>query len=80
MSIAKETVSRETVKKKIHHLEFPKEKAYPEEKKEVDYLYMDANEDHVALQFRNPYYFWRNLTYSFLLSVMKIILTRPSFH
>ena len=32
MSIGKEKVSRETVKKKIHHLKFPKKIAYPEEK------------------------------------------------
>ena len=52
VSIGKEQVSRETVKKKIHRLEFPKKIAYPEEKKVVDYLYIDADEDHVALQFR----------------------------
>ena len=52
VSIGKEQVSRETVKKKIHRLEFLKKIAYPEEKKVVDYLYIDADEDHVALQFR----------------------------
>ncbi len=52
VSIGKEQVSRETVKNKIHRLEFPKKMGYPEEKKVVNYLYIDADEDHVALQFR----------------------------
>lgn len=43
-------VSRETVKNKIHALEFPKEEAEPE-KKRVKRLYVDADEDHIALQF-----------------------------
>ena len=46
------SIGRETVKKKIHRLEFPKEKVYLEEKKVVEYLYIGANEDHVSLQFR----------------------------
>ena len=52
VSIGKEIVSRETVKNKLHRLEFPKEVTYKEEKKEVEYLYIDADEDHIALQFR----------------------------
>ena len=44
-------VSRQTVKNKIHALEFPPDDSAPEQKKTVDYLYMDADEDHVALQF-----------------------------
>ena len=47
-----EEVSRETVKNKIHELRFPKKETYPEQKKEVEYLYIEADEDHVALQFR----------------------------
>lgn len=43
-------VSRETVKNKIHALEFPKEEAEAE-KKRVKRLYVDADEDHIALQF-----------------------------
>lgn len=43
VSIGKEQVSREMAKKIV----------YPKEKKEVDYLYIDADEDHVALQFRD---------------------------
>ena len=45
-------VSRQTVKNKIHDLEFPKNEEQLEEKKVVDYLYIDADEDHVSLQFR----------------------------
>ena len=44
-------VSKQTVKNKIHQLEFPQMEE-PEEKKKVDYLYIDADEDHVSLQFR----------------------------
>ena len=45
-------VSKQTVKNKIHELVFPKEEAKPETKKEVDYLYIDADEDHMALQYK----------------------------
>ena len=45
-------VSKQTVKNKIHSLEFPKNEEKPENKKVVDYLYIDADEDHVSLQFR----------------------------
>lgn len=44
-------VSRQTVKK-IHALEFPSDSCGPEKKKTVEYLYLDADEDHVALQFQ----------------------------
>ena len=44
-------VSKQTVKNKIHQLEFPQMKE-PDEKKKVEYLYIDADEDHVSLQFR----------------------------
>ena len=44
-------VSRQTVKNKIHALNFPPDRHIPEHKKMVDYLYIDADEDHVALQF-----------------------------
>lgn len=46
-------VSKQTVKNKIHRLEFPKDVEKPKKKKAVDYLYIDADEDHVSLQFRN---------------------------
>lgn len=43
-------VSKQTVMTKIHSLQFmPAEK--PEKKKKVDYLYIEADEDHVPLQF-----------------------------
>lgn len=45
-------VSKQTVKNKLHCLEFPKNEECPEKKKAVEYLYIDADEDHVSLQFR----------------------------
>lgn len=45
-------VSKQTVKGKIHELKFPRDIHKPDIKKEVDYLYIEADEDHVALQFR----------------------------
>ena len=50
--ITEECVSKETVMNKVHALEFPKNTEKPEEKKVVDYLYIDADEDHISLQFR----------------------------
>lgn len=44
-------VSKQTVKNKVHGLKFPPPLA-PEEKKVVDFLYIDADEDHVPLQFK----------------------------
>lgn len=44
-------VSKATVKNKLHELKFPENpKEFPEKKK-VRYLYIDADEDHVPLQF-----------------------------
>lgn len=45
-------ISRETVKEYVHSLRFPKDN-YTGPKKKVDYLYIDADEDHVSLQFRD---------------------------
>lgn len=45
-------VSKQTVKNKLHELEFPMKQEKPVEKKTVDNLYIDADEDHVALQFK----------------------------
>lgn len=47
------SVSKEAVKDKIHALVFESEKSKEPEtiKKVVDYLFIDADEDHVALQF-----------------------------
>jgi hypothetical protein len=44
-------LSKQAVKNKLHELEFPPIPV-PEYKKVVDYLYIDADEDHVALQFK----------------------------
>ena len=45
-------VSKQTVKNKIHSLTIPRTEEKPECKKVVDYLYIDADEDHVSLQIR----------------------------
>lgn len=45
-------VKKQTVKNKIHALKFPKSEEAAEKKKEVEYLYIEADEDHVSLQFR----------------------------
>lgn len=45
-------VGKQTVKNKIHALKFPKNEEKPEKKKEVEYLYIEADEDHASLQFR----------------------------
>ena len=52
VSVSADEVSKETVKNKIHRLEFPQNTEKIPEKKEVEYLYIDADEDHVSLQFR----------------------------
>lgn len=44
-------VTRETVKNKIHALKFPPISYKSKPKKMVDWLYIDADEDYVALQF-----------------------------
>lgn len=43
-------ISKGTVKNRLHELEFPKAAA-SKEKKQVRYLFIDADEDHVPLQF-----------------------------
>ena len=45
-------VSKQTVKNKIHNLNIPEVEKKVDHKKEVEYLYIDADEDHVSLQFR----------------------------
>lgn len=45
-------VKKQTVKNKIHKLEFLRNEEKPEKKKEVEYLYIEADEDHASLQFR----------------------------
>ena len=48
-----DSVSKQTVMNKLHGLMFPPLKAIPAAKKIVDYLYIDADEDHIALQYRD---------------------------
>lgn len=50
--ITEDAVSKETVMNKIHALRFPKVEPQPR-KKALKYLYIDADEDHVSLQYRN---------------------------
>ncbi len=45
-------VSKQTVKNKLHGLTFPQQEGMETEKKVVEYLYIDADEDHVSLQFK----------------------------
>lgn len=46
-------LSKQTVKNKVHSLDFSNPSQVQKEKKTIDFLYIDADEDHVALQFRN---------------------------
>ena len=48
-----EGVTKGTVKNVLHQIKFPKNFQIPEVKKVVDYLYIDADEDHYHLQFQN---------------------------
>ena len=48
-----ESVSKGTVKNKLHELIFPPDPKEFTEKKQVEHLYIDADEDHVPLQFLN---------------------------
>ncbi len=51
-SICREdSISKEAVKELLHKTRFPKLEI-PKEKKKVKYLYIDADEDHYALQFK----------------------------
>ena len=49
-SISGMPVSKETVMEKLHPLQFPPAEK-PEEKRQVKTLYIDADEDHMALQY-----------------------------
>ena len=51
-AMTEDVVSKETVMNKIHSLRFPKAEPQPE-KKALKYLYIDADEDHVSLQYIN---------------------------
>lgn len=48
-----DSVSKQTVMKKIHSLQFPQEAKALEEKKVVEYLFIDADEAHISLQYRD---------------------------
>jgi hypothetical protein len=52
-TISEDTVSKEAVKDRLHSLIIPDEWEKPKKKRQVDYLYIEADEDHVSLQFRN---------------------------
>ncbi len=52
VSITEDAVSKETVMNKIHALRFPKIESQTK-KKVLKYLYIDADEDHVSLQYIN---------------------------
>lgn len=51
--LTQDKVTKQAVMKKLHALEFPKGWTTPEKKRIVDYLYIEADEDHIALQYRN---------------------------
>ena len=46
-------LSKQTVMEKLHVLKFPQLWKVPKEKKVVDYLYIEADEDHISLQYRD---------------------------
>ncbi|MBR0342473.1 MAG: ISLre2 family transposase [Oscillospiraceae bacterium] len=46
-------LSKQTVKNVIHGLRFPQGWVKPKEKRVVDYLYIEADEDHISLQYRD---------------------------
>mgnify|MGYP002626817083 CR=1 FL=1 len=50
---SEEKVSKQAVKELLHKTIFPPNFQIPEQKKEVEYLYIDADEDHYSLQFQN---------------------------
>lgn len=52
-TLTEDQISKQAVMNKIHTLRFPKGWEPPEEKKAVDYLYIEADEDHIALQYRD---------------------------
>lgn len=52
VSCSPDNVTKQTVKNVLHKIQFPKNFQIPEVKKKVDYLYIDADEDHYHLQFK----------------------------
>ena len=51
--ITQDKVTKQAVMKKLHALKFPQGWDAPKEKRIVDYLYIEADEDHIALQYRD---------------------------
>ncbi|MDO4325816.1 MAG: UPF0236 family protein [bacterium] len=51
-AVRNEKISRQTVKNKIEKLEIPIEREKSEKKREVKYLYVEADEAHVSLQYK----------------------------
>lgn len=51
-------VSKEAVKDILHSTKFPPNFTIPENKREVEYLYIDADEDHYSLQFQCKREIW----------------------
>ena len=52
-TLTENEISKQTVMDKIHALKFPQGWEAPKEKKVVDYLYIEADEDHISLQYRD---------------------------
>ena len=52
-SLTETEVTKQTVMDKIHVLKFPQGWETPAVKKVVDYLYIEADEDHISLQYRD---------------------------
>ncbi len=48
-----DVLTKQTAKNIIHDLDFPQGWSKPKEKKVVDYLYIEADEDHISLQYRD---------------------------
>ena len=69
-------VSKQTVKNKIHKLRFPENTEKPAKKKEVEYLYIEADEDHDLFLVVDCITCLKALIYKyFTLSVHKILST-----
>ena len=49
--LTKDVITKQTVKKVIHHLEVEMPEEIPEQKKRIKNLHIQADEDHVSLQF-----------------------------
>ncbi len=52
-TLTKDAVTKQTVMEKLHALRFPQGWVAPREKKVLEYLYIEADEDHISLQYRD---------------------------